>query len=85
MFLTELCLCFQEWPHSPVLLALQTGRKADPTADTGARASHPEGAHLQGELSHTKLDTHTQIQEAGNHTRRLFYRSQTNEMQLFYV
>lgn len=64
------CVCFQEWPHSPVLLALQTGWKADPTADTGARASHPEGAHLQGEHSHTKFDTHARIPVAGNHTRR---------------
>lgn len=38
----------QEWPYSHGILALQAGRKTEPTADVGAGTSHPEGSHLQG-------------------------------------
>lgn len=44
--------CLQERSHSPGLLALQTGREAEPTADSGAGTSHPKGSHLQGKLTH---------------------------------
>lgn len=38
----------QEWPYSHGILALQAGRKTEPTTDVGAGTSHPEGSHLQG-------------------------------------